>query len=404
MTIAYFDCFSGVAGDMSLAAMIDAGVPVEVFQNVIQQLKLPGVALAATRVKRHGIAAMHVDVTVEESARKKHRHLPQIVKIIDEADLSDRVKSQAKAVFQRLAEAEATVHGSTLEKVHFHEVGANDAIVDIVGACVGLEQLGVQRVICSPIPTGSGTVKCEHGIMPVPPPATAQLLRGFPIAATEETGELATPTGVALMTTLASDFGPSPAMTLRHVGVGAGTREGVTRANILRVLIGEMVAGRAASGDGETTDAVTVLETQLDDANGQIVAFACERVLAAGALDSFVVPIIMKKGRPGQLLTVLCRPADADSLEAMLLRETGSLGVRRQTAMRTKLRREHVTVETRFGAVRVKVGRGDGSEPRGWPEYDDCAEVARRSGASLREVQQAALRSWMDRLDTGTGG
>ncbi|MFN0138058.1 MAG: nickel pincer cofactor biosynthesis protein LarC [Phycisphaerae bacterium] len=409
MKLAYIDCFSGVAGDMTLASMIDAGVPLALFQQLIDRLKLPRVTMTAEKVKRHGIAATHVNVAVEESARKKHRHLPHIIKIIDEADLSDRVKRDAKAIFQKLGEAEATVHNSTLEKVHFHEVGANDAIVDIVGACLGFEHLGIDRIICSPIPTGSGTVTCEHGVMPVPPPATAQLLRGFPIAACDETGELATPTGVAIMTTLAASFGTPPTMRLIAVGVGAGTREGKTRANIMRILIGEsdaavtgLISGNAANA--ETSDTVAVLETQVDDATGQVVAYACEQVLSGGALDCFVVPIIMKKGRPGQLLTVLCKPESVAAIEQILLRETGTLGVRRHVAERTKLAREHVTVETRFGPIRVKLGRRDASRQHAWPEYEDCAAAARRTGASLAEVQHEALTGWARRSDVGGGG
>lgn len=409
MKLAYIDCFSGVAGDMTLAAMIDAGVPLALFQQLIDRLKLPGVSMTAEKVKRHGIAATHVNVAVEESARKKHRHLPHIIKIIDEADLSDRVKRDAKAVFQKLGEAEATVHNSTLEKVHFHEVGANDAIVDIVGACLGFEHLGIDRLICSPIPTGSGTVTCEHGVMPVPPPATAQLLRGFPIAACDETGELATPTGVAIMTTLAASFGTPPTMRLSAVGVGAGTREGKTRANIMRILIGEsdaavtgLISGNAANA--ETSDTVAVLETQVDDATGQVVAYACEQVLAAGALDCFVVPIIMKKGRPGQLLTVLCKPESVAAIEQILLRETGTLGVRRHVAERTKLAREHVTIETRFGPIRVKLGRLDEKSQHAWPEYEDCAAAARRAAVALADVQREALTGWTRSSDTGGGG
>lgn len=409
MKFAYIDCFSGVAGDMTLAAMIDAGVPLEIFQQLIDRLKLPGVTITAEKVKRHGIAATYVNVAVEESARKKHRHVPHIFKIIDDADLSDRVKREAKAVFQKLGEAEATVHNSTLEKVHFHEVGANDAIVDIVGACLGYEHLGIDRIICSPIPTGSGTVTCEHGVMPVPPPATAQLLRGFPIAACDETGELATPTGVAIMTTLAASFGTPPSMKLTSVGVGAGTREGKTRANIMRILIGDAdtdatgcASRNAASAD--ISDTVAVLETQVDDATGQVVAYACEQVLSSGALDCFVVPIIMKKGRPGQLLTVLCRPDGVAAIEQLLLRETGTLGVRRHLAERTKLARQHVTVETRFGPIRVKLGRLDANAQHAWPEYEDCAAAARRAGAALIDVQREALTGWMNRRDSGGGG
>ena len=389
MRCGYFDCFSGAAGDMILAALVDAGVPVEVFQRAVADLKLPDVRLSAEKVKRHGLAATYVRVELGPAAQKKHRHLPEIAGILDAADLSQRVRERARAVFQRLGEAEAAVHNTTIEKVHFHEVGAADAIVDIVCACVGVEHLGLERIVCSPIPVGGGTVTCEHGVMPVPAPATARLLTGFPIAACEETGELCTPTGAALLTTLADEFGPPPAMTIRAVGVGAGTREGQTRPNILRLIVGE---GEAASGYEQ--DTVVVLETHCDDVTGQTTAYAVERLLAAGALDAYIVPIIMKKGRPGQLLSVLARPADADALEAILFAETGTLGVRRREAARRKLARAHVTVATRFGPIRVKVGRRGDRTLRAWPEYEDCAAAAGAAGVALGEVQQEALRIW----------
>lgn len=402
MKVAYFDCFSGIAGDMLLAALLDAGLPAEFLRGVVARLNLPGVSLGFEKVKRGGIAATHVVVHVPPEAQKKHRHLPQILKIIDESGVSDAAKTRAAAVFRKLAEAEAAVHDTTVEKVHFHEVGAVDAIVDIVGACTGLAELGVERVICSPIPTGSGTVTCEHGVMPVPAPATAMLLRGVPLAACEEPGELTTPTGAALAVTLAESFGPPPSMVLRAAGIGAGTREGRTQANIFRLLLGETggaAAGRSgpAADDGREgldQDEVTLLEAQVDDATGQSLAFACESLLAAGAVDAYLVPILMKKGRPGQLLTVLARPTDAARLEDLIFRSTTTFGVRRTTAARAKLRREIVRVETPFGPIGIKVGRRGAQVLRVWPEYDECAAAALRHGVSLEQVQQAALRQW----------
>lgn len=396
MKTAYVDCFSGVAGDMLLAALLDAGVPLDAFTTLADRLKLPGVTLAASRVKRHGLAAMHVAVTVDPSAQKKHRHLSQIVRIIDEADLPLRVAQRAKAAFERLAQAEATVHGSPIEKVHFHEVGANDAIVDIVGVCLGFELLGAESITCSPIPTGNGTVRCEHGEMPVPAPATAQLLRGVPIASCAEQGELATPTGVALMTTLAESFGPIPAMRVGAIGVGAGTREGATRPNVLRILVGE-------TDSGATRDGVVVLETQVDDATGQNVAFAMQRLMDEGALDVFAMPIMMKKGRPAHLLTVLCRAESAAELERVLFDETGTLGVRRRWSERSTLLREHASMRTAFGEIRVKVARRDGRVVRVWPEYDDCAEAARRCTVPLHVVQQAAIQAWTEAAGGAAG-
>ncbi|MCH8805826.1 MAG: nickel pincer cofactor biosynthesis protein LarC [Planctomycetes bacterium] len=389
MRIGYFDCFCGAAGDMILGALVDAGCPLPALQETVAALKLPGVSLSAEKVDQKGIAATRVTVAVGPEPRKKHRHLPEIVSIIDRAGLKPRVADGAKTIFGRLAEAEATVHNTAVEKVHFHEVGAADAIVDIVCACAGLALLEIERVICSPIPTGRGTVTCEHGVMPIPAPATTLLLKGVPLADCDEPGELTTPTGAAILTTLADRFGPLPPMCIEAAGYGAGTRTGRTRANFLRLIIGETDAQ-----ESRETDAVCLLEAQVDDATGQVVAYACERLLEDGALDAYVVPIIMKKGRPGQLLTVLCRPDDVAALEAVMFRETTTLGIRRHACQRTKLARELVSVESRYGPIRVKVASQGGATLRVWPEYEDCAAAARRGAVSLRDVQQAALKAY----------
>lgn len=389
MRIGYFDCFSGAAGDMIVAALVDAGCSFEALSDALHTLELPGVAWHMHSVRRGGFAAKHLQVEIAPGSQPHHRHLPDILALIERAKLPGRAAERSAAVFQRLAEAEAAAHGTDLKKVHFHEVGAADAIVDIVGACVGIELLGLERLEASPIPTGSGTVTCEHGILPVPAPATAHLLRGVPLAANEAPGELTTPTGAALLTTFCTRFGPLPEMRLTAVGCGAGSREGRTRPNILRLLVGDATAPDAAE-----SDEVIVLEAQLDDAPGQVVAFSCERLLEAGALDAYIVPIIMKKGRPGQLVTVLCAPADAEALERILLHETTTLGVRRYAARRSKLARECESVETRYGPIRVKVGRRGGEAVQVWPEYEDCAAAARRTGAALRTIQQEALRAW----------
>ncbi|MGE0480616.1 MAG: nickel pincer cofactor biosynthesis protein LarC [Phycisphaerae bacterium] len=394
MRTCYFDCFSGAAGDMILAALVDAGCPIDDLRAVVARLNLAGVELHAERVKRHGIAATLVRVAIGTGAPRQHRHLSHILKIIAAAELPAPVAANASAVFRRLAEAEAAVHATTVEKVHFHEVGADDAIVDIVGAAAALHLLGVERVVCSPIPTGSGSVMCEHGLMPVPAPATAKLLVGAAIAACDEPGELTTPTGAAILTTLAAGFGGVPAMQLTATGCGAGTREGKTRANILRVLIGD-----SSAAETPEHDVVCVLEAQVDDLSPQTLAYACEQVLHAGALDVFTVPIVMKKGRAGQLVTVLCAPGDRERIEAVLFRETSTFGVRRHEALRSKLRREHVAVATEFGPIRVKVGRLRGDLLQATPEYEDCAAAARRSGVALRHVQGAAMKAWMQSND-----
>ena len=394
MRYGYFDCFSGAAGDMILGALIDAGCPLETLRDVVARLALPGVSLSAEQVRRQGLAATLARIEVEPGSQETHRHLADIVRIIDGAGLEARVAENAKSVFQRLAEAEAFAHGIAVEQVHFHEVGAADAIVDIVCACAGLAALGIERTGCSPIPTGSGTVTCAHGVLPVPAPATARLLEGCPIAACDEPGELTTPTGAALLTTLADEFGPLPAMKIEAIGTGAGTREGETRANILRLFVGE-----GAAADAAERDVITVLEAQVDDATGQSLAYACERLLEAGALDVYIVPIIMKKGRPGQLLTVLCGPGDVARLERLVFAETSTFGVRRYEAGRTKLARRHVTVETRYGPIRIKLGELGGKLAQAWPEYEECAAAARTAGVSLREVQQEALRAWSRERD-----
>ncbi|TWT40921.1 hypothetical protein RAS1_36090 [Phycisphaerae bacterium RAS1] len=391
MRIAYFDCFSGAAGDMILAALIDAGCPLDYLIGVVATLNLPGVSLSAEKAKRGGISATHVRVQLAADAPRKHRHLSHILRIIDAAGLPQKVADNARRVFTRLADAEAAVHATTVEKVHFHEVGADDAIVDIVCVAAALHQLGVESCVCSAIPAGTGTVRCDHGLMPVPAPATALLLRGAALAACEEEGELTTPTGAAILTALCESYGPLPPMTLSQVGVGAGTREGRTRANILRVLIGESAVPRPS----DEHDTVVVLESQLDDATGQVVAHACSRVLEAGALDAYIVPIIMKKGRPGQLVTVLSRPDDAAALEAILFAETPTLGIRRYTCERTTLTRRQDTVQTEFGAIRVKVASRDGAALRMQPEFEDCAAAAREHKAPLTTIQDAARRAWM---------
>jgi len=393
MRCGYLDCFSGVAGNMILGALLDAGLPVQVLNDTVARLGLEGVTLKVERVARGGLAATHVVVDTGSQVGRHHRHLPEILQMIAGAQLPARVADRATRIFRRLAEAEAGVHGIDVDQVHFHEVGAADAIVDIVGACTGFETLGLERLFSSPIPTGSGTVTCAHGILPVPAPATAALLRGVPLASSDEVGELTTPTGAAIVTTLAEQFGPLPGMTIRAIGYGAGTRENRARPNVLRLIVGDLPEND--SRPDMEHDQVVVLETQVDDVPAQILAFTTQRLLDAGALDAFLVPIIMKKGRPGHLLTVLARPQDVPILEDVLFAETGTLGVRRQEGLRSKLGRRHVTVSTRFGPIRVKLGLRGQRVVQVWPEYEDCAAAADATGASLRDVQAAALDAWM---------
>ncbi len=387
MRIAYFDCFSGAAGDMILGALLDAGLAEADLRDELAKVELRDYTLDAGKVRKQGFAATKVEV--RPTAGQGHRHLRDILRILDASRLDAEVRRQAAAVFTRLAEAEAAAHGIAVEKVHFHEVGAVDAIVDVVGAVAGLHRLGVRRVECSPIPVGSGVVQCEHGTMPVPAPATAALLRGVPIAASDEPGELTTPTGAAILTTLAAAYGPMPPMTIESIGCGAGSREGRTRPNFLRVLIGQS-ADRA---DAESEE-IVILETHVDDLSGEAIGYAIERLLAAGARDVFAAPIVMKKNRPGHLLTVLADRATADALEALLFAETTTFGVRRRVSSRRVLERTSEPVETRFGRIRIKVGRRAGRIVVASPEYEDCAAAARSHDVSLREIMDEARHVW----------
>lgn len=393
MRIAYFDCFSGASGDMILGACIDAGVPVETLRDALAGLPAKGFTLDAAKLRKQGFAATQVDVRVEPGVDQPHRHLRHVREILAAASLSDSVRGRADAVFTRLAEAEAAAHGTTIEKVHFHEVGAIDAIVDIVGACVALESLGVERVECSPIPTGSGVVQCQHGTMPVPAPGTAALLRGVPLATCDEAGELTTPTGAAILTTLAAAYGPMPAMTIDRIGYGAGRREGKTRPNLLRLLVG------TATGESgtATADEVAIIEANLDDATPETIGYVVERLLAAGALDAFTTPIYMKKNRPAVTVTVLAEPSQQGTIEDLLFAETTTFGVRTYRAKRQKLDRSHETVETTFGPIRVKIGRRGGRTVTVSPEFDDCKAAAERTGAALRDVMAAAMQAYSQR-------
>lgn len=390
MKIAYFDCFSGAAGDMIVAALLDAGASFDELQKRLAGLNVPGFTLKAEKVRKQGFAATKFDVIVDPAAPKPHRHLHHIEKIITDSQLSDSVKTRAVAIFGRLAAAEAKAHGTAIEKIHFHEVGAIDAIVDIVSSVICLDLLGVDEVRCSPLVVGSGTVRCEHGLMPVPAPGTAALIEGCAIAPTDETGELLTPTGAAILTTLSKQFGPLPAMTIGASGSGAGTRDGKTRPNLLRLFLGQ------ADAVGET-DEIVVLEANLDDTTGQIVGQAIERLFEAGALDAFCTPITMKKGRPAIMVTVLAEPIAADKLERTLFEETPTFGVRRYSARRRKLRRDWQSVETPFGQIRIKTGRLGEKIVSAAPEYEDCHQAAIVTGSPVRAVIAAAVTAWQNR-------
>lgn len=387
MRIAYLDCASGISGDMTLGALVDAGAELAEIQAGIDSLGLPGCRLVATEVKKRGFRA--TQITVEHEPEHKHRHLHHITAMIDGGTLTGRQKELAKRIFQKLAEAEAKVHGTTIEKVHFHEVGAVDSIADIVGAAIGFDLLGVERVVCSPVPTGRGFVDIAHGRCSIPAPATGELLRGVPLAALDVEGELTTPTGAAIVAALAEEFGPLPAMTVERIGYGAGQKD-FPQANLLRVLVGEVLHAKSQAAGGVITESIVVLETNVDDATGESVAYAVERLWAAGALDVSVISMQMKKGRPGVLIGVQCRPTNADPLESILFLELPTLGVRRSTVMRTVLARRPHQVTTKWGVVAGKVARlPDGTE-RFSPEYDACRQIAEANGVPLAEVMREA--------------
>lgn len=378
--IGYLDCFSGISGNMLLGALIDSGLPLEDLKDDLARLPISGFRLAADRVTKGGISGTHV--TVEADEPHPHRGLSDILEIIESARLPDDVSGPAARVFRRLAEAEARVHGLAVEEIHFHEVGAVDAIVDIVGACAGLRRLGIGELHCSPLPLGGGWVQTRHGRLPVPAPATAELLIGVPTRGGPVEAELVTPTGAAIVSTLCTCFGPMPPMTVRAVGWGAGTMD-LPHPNLVRLFVGE-----TAAAPREQT--IVVLETNLDNMNPEFFDHVMERLFEAGALDVFYTPIVMKKSRPATLVSVLAEPASADALTDILFRETTTLGVRRRETLRRCLDREWREVETEYGCVRVKVGRAGSEVISAAPEYEDCRRLAVARGVPVKVVHDAA--------------
>ena len=390
MKIAYFDCFSGVSGDMTLGALLACGADEAEFRARLGALSVPGYELNIQRVTREGITATDVDVRLLEIEHGHGRHLSDIAELLEASALPINVQQKALAVFTRLADAEAKIHGTRREEIHFHEVGAVDAIVDIVGACLLLDMLGVEQVVSSSIPCGYGTITCQHGIMPVPAPATLELLAGFPVHSVDIRGELVTPTGAALLTTLSdpAQAGRMPAMRVLSSGFGAGKKQfKADMPNLLRVVLGET----AESADS-TPQTIAVLETNLDDQSPEGFDLLMERAFAAGAVDVFFAAIQMKKNRPATLVTVLCPPDRADALAETLFRETGTFGIRVREQRRYTLERTWRTVTTEFGEVRLKVGAWKGQEMTVAPEYEDCKRLAQEHGVPLKKVYEAALR------------
>jgi uncharacterized protein (TIGR00299 family) protein len=378
MTIAYFDTIAGISGDMTLGAFVSAGMPIDALRSEIAKLALEGVEIEAAHTLRNGITAVAVDVVVT-SPQTHHRHLKDIVAIIDKSALSARVKDDAKRIFMELALAEAAVHNSTIEKIHFHEVGALDAIVDIVGAAICLEHFQVGEVYSSPVKLGSGGfVETEHGRLPLPGPAVSEILKGYPTVLTDLPFELTTPTGAAIIKAMSRGVLANEPMRVHAIGYGAGKREMPQVPNLLRVMIGEL------SSAGEE---LTVLEANIDDMNPEIYPFLIERLLAAGANDAHLVPVIMKKGRPGVLLSVLAEPSRARELAGMVLAETTTLGVRMHAVVRRTLARSQREVMTGYGPVRVKVvAAAGGGRERCIPEYEECKRIALERAIPLIEV------------------
>jgi pyridinium-3,5-bisthiocarboxylic acid mononucleotide nickel chelatase len=446
MKTLYLDVFSGLSGDMFIGALLDLGVDFRQLEYGLAKLNLDGYRLEHRRAAKCGIEGVKFDVLLTEHATRStqhdhshshgpgdhaHSHGPgscdyahdgsrnfaQIKALIRASTLSDWVKDKSLAVFQRIAVAEGKIHGMPPEEVHFHEVGAVDSIVDIVGGCLALELLGKPRVLASAVVEGTGWVRCAHGRMPLPAPATLEILgaRGVAISQCEEPRELLTPTGAALLAEFAEGFGPMSGLVAERVGYGVGTRDNDTRPNVVRAALGEVqnakskmqneppaavVAKEAAAVEAHDwdTDAVAVLETNLDDINAEILGAFVERALGEGALDVFHTPIQMKKNRPGVLLTVLCAAADADKFAALLLRETSAFGVRRTLAERRKLKREFLTVKLPQGEVSVKVGKLDGAVVQVAPEFESCKQLAAKASLPLKQVYEAALATAREQL------
>ena len=441
MKVLYLDIFSGISGDMFLGALLDLGVDAHQFEHELEKLQVDGYHLHISRQEKSGIAGIKFDVHLADEHDHEHGHshhdhdhdhdhdhghhhdhghshshehaprktehehhhhdenrtFTEIKQLISKSPLSDWVKKKSIAVFQRIADAEGKIHGKPPEQVHFHEVGAVDSIVDIVGACVALEMLGKPRVLSAPVVEGTGWINCAHGRFPIPAPATLAILgaRGVAVTQCDEPQELVTPTGAALLAELVENFGPMQGLVAEKIGFGLGTRTNKTRPNVLRAVLGtsnsELRTPNSELHDWET-DTIAVLETNLDDISAEILGNFVERALAAGALDVFHTPIQMKKNRPGVLLTVLCAEADADKFSEMILRETSAFGVRCHSAQRRKLRREFTTVKTPFGEVTVKIGKLDGKIVQAAPEFESCKKVADQAKVPLKIVYEAAVK------------
>ena len=384
MKIAYFDCFAGASGDMILGSLLDAGLGLDHLKGELAKLRLTHYDLQKKKVVKKGVGGSQAVVLVDE-AHHHHRNLSDIKGIIAHSDLEDSIQQKSIAIFTRLAEAEAKVHQTSIEKIHFHEVGAMDAIIDVVGAVAGITALGIQKIVCSPLHLGSGTVRCAHGILPVPAPATAELVKGKPVYSTGVEGELLTPTGAAILTTLASNFGSMPAMSVNQIGYGAGTSERDIP-NLLRIMIGET----AEEVKDVEMEQAAVIETNIDDMNPQMYDYLIEKFLKMGVMDIFLTAVQMKKNRSGTLLTIICQPHRVAEISDVLLRETTTIGLRWRIDNRIKAHRTIQAIQTQYGAINFKVAKIGHRTINVAPEYEDCKRAALKSGVPLKQVMEDA--------------
>lgn len=390
MKIAYFDCFAGAAGDMIVAAMLDAGLDADFLKSQLATLGLKNIDIKIAQTARAGLrAASFIPVVPKEH---QHRNLKDITEIITKSKISEKAKKTALAVFEKIAKAEGKVHGKDPNEIHFHEVGALDSIVDIVSASVGFDALGLDKVYCSALSVGGGTVECAHQLLPVPAPATTELLKGVPIIGGPGQVELLTPTAAAVLTTVVDRFCPLPAMKIEKIGYGAGSLESEKFPNVLRLILGQVV-----DETGANADSICVLETNIDDVSGELVGSVTEKLFKLGALDVFTTPIYMKRGRPAEQISVICKISDIQSLERILFEEGLTFGVRKRIMQRTKLAREFVTVRTEFGQIKIKVGSLDGQVVNAKPEFADCAAAAEKHKVPLKTVLDAAMSAYKKR-------
>ena len=403
MKILYFDCFSGISGDMVLGAMTDAGIDIEAVRKELKKLDMKGYDLKVSRVKRKGIKGTKLDVIVDEKKHLHHTSYKDIKRLIERSRLSKKIKEDSLSIFKNIAEAEAKIHRTSVDNVHFHEVGAVDSIVDVVGAAICINILSPDIILSSPINTGMGMVKTEHGILPVPAPATAEMLKGFPSYSSDIRFELATPTGVGIITTMAKSSNTMPNMKTNAIGYGAGSKDFTDSPNLLRIMIGETTPStplfKKGGMGGFEQDSITVIESNIDDMNPQFYDHIMNNLFKGGALDVFLTPIIMKKNRPAVKITLISEIDNANNLADILLSETTSFGLRMYKTERVKLKREIKVIKTEYGNAKVKIGKRNSKIIKVVPEYEDCKRIAEEKGISIREAYDKVKASAKQKHD-----